>query len=167
MNLPEIRFSEVADNEFCSPFDGRTLALLETDEEAREILHYFASLYDERPTSRSVPGYSLRRKIASELNRFGRFHQNENYDISIYSEPLNKVAEIAQCDKLLERLLYMASQHKVRTLNSHQLNLLAYPEYANGILFKSKILTANGMRFTIDTFTNFPQEIYHKIRFSK
>jgi len=166
MILPEIRFANITDNEFCSPYDGRTMILLESDPEAMEIIKYFATLYDDQSTSRYVPGYSLRRKIASEFNLFGDFHRSLTPDFSRSPYPdsvTDKVDEIIKCDQLIDRLLGIASKLKTRTLRPSQLSLIA--GHGNGIVFTSKILTEKGMRATVGTFTNFPEEVYSKAQF--
>lgn len=156
MILPELKISRFVAYEYFCPFDRAAFNLLEKNKEAQIILKDFYALFSKAGCKFSAPGNSFGRKVTYELVR--GFYQNQSKSNLILL--IEKDAMLTnQYNDIRKKLLSIALRLKFRTLNASQLNLLACPEFINGVSITSRILTDEGIQATIDTFLNFPENI--------
>ncbi len=163
--MTELNLGSIVANEFCCPFDGKAFELLMQENEAKEIMDYFLQVFDTSGMPLGGVGNSLARKIATEMSRY--YYRNEKKPPSVFfTQAANGNPDILQeCEKRLLRLVELAENLKYKTINEEQLNYLKALTTVNGVVTTSRILNQRGIKTTINTISNFPEEIYQAIHF--
>ena len=165
MELPVIKCSVLFENEHAGPYVRETFEVLETSPDTKPIIRYFDELYLKSGMQISGPGHSLRRYLAFEMGFYFQKDRNRVDRVSHLPAVANgDPAVLEQCKANLSILIAKAKAYKYRLLTQEQLNHLASPEFKDGMVLQSDILNEAGIRATLDTYLNFPQELYQKLK---
>lgn len=166
MTLPELEFRQLDVNENCLPFAGDTMDILEKDKEAMETMKKFYALFTKVKFEFSSPGNSFRRRVCAEMYKPFVIEKC----IDEYSPLLNLCKDnpvlMDEYSPLVAELTQKAVAIKYRVMDAQKLKLLSSPEFANGVILKSKKLNTEGMRVVIDSYSNIPEKILERLRFT-
>lgn len=166
MNLPELELKHLGINDRFMPFDGATMDVLERDKEAVDIMSRLFELFYKMKYEFSSPGNSLRRRVCGEM--YQQFiipieHPEEYFPLFYFCKAdAVLMKEYTDC---ISALTQKAIAIKYRIMNAPKLELLSSPEFANGVILKSKALNQKGKRIVIDSYLNIPEEILGRLHF--
>ncbi len=166
MNLPELDLKQLGINDRCMPFDGATMDVLEKDKDAVDIMSRLFELFRKMKYEFYSPGNSPRRRACGEMyypfvivppyceehTLLYNFCKDDAVLIKAYSECVSALTE-------------KAVAIKYRIMNAQKLELLSSPEFANGVILKSKALNQKGMQIVLDSYKNIPEEILGRLHF--
>ncbi len=167
MELPIIKCSELFENEHAGPYVRETFEVLENHPDTKPIIRYFDELYLKSGIQISGPGHSMRRYLAFEMGFYFQKARNRVERISHFPLVANgDAAVLTQCKANLALLIAQAKNFKYRLLRQEHLELLALPDFKDGLILQSDILNEAGIRAMIDTYLNFPVDLYQKLLFA-